>query len=189
MSISPANSEVGSPTCMAINKCATSSTRVLFGELTSLDIEAGIRKSASINFGKCDKYCDSKTSTGRRVRTSSHCSNTSSFSVGSKNGSRKELDRADMDLDWRSSSRLRFSSGSSEEEGSHSKKGSDDKLHSMLNRADRDMNWRNHDSQSCGSSRIPNWRAKMGKNDSSSCSGNHVSRVLTKFLKKFKILE
>merc|ERR1712203_939855 len=47
----------------------------------------------------------------------------------------------------------------------------------MLNRADRDMNWRNHDFHSCGSSRIPNWRAKMGKNDSSSCSEKHSCKL------------
>ena len=143
MSISPAISEVGSPRAISSSKYKTTSTRALFNELASFDIKKGIKKSSSGNFVQGINKEIGSVGSGRRIRTSSHSSNTSSFSSNSKVGSRKELERADMDLDWRSASRLRCSSGSSEE--STKSKKSDDKLANNMNRADRDLNWRNHD--------------------------------------------
>ena len=174
MSISPAISEVGSPSAISGSKGTSNSTRALFGELTYLDVEKGIKKSSSGNLVNCNNDVSSNGSV-RRIRTSSHSSNTSSFSTGSKVGSRKELDRADMDLDWRSSSRLRCSSGSSEE--SNKSKKSDDRVPVRIHRADRDLNWRNHGDilsntpNSFISSQRPNWRSKNTNQKKSSCLG------------------
>ena len=173
MSISPANSEVGTPSAISRSKGQSNSTRALFSELAYLDVEKGIKKSSSGNLVNCNKDASSHGSI-RRIRTSSHSSNTSSFSTGSKVGSRKELDRADMDLDWRSSSRLRCSSGSSEE--STKSKKIDDRLPIRIHRADRDLNWRNHDDMSNSSklflsSPASNWRSKNTKQKENSCLG------------------
>ena len=174
MSISPAISEVGSPRATLSSKSNNTSTRALFNELTSFNIKKGIMKSASGNFGQGINNDSGSNSTGaRRIRTSSHSSNTSSFSSSSKIGSRKELDRADLDLDWRSTSRLRCSSGSSED--SIKSKTSDDKLSNNVNRADRDLNWRNHDdikSNSFIPSQRGNWRNGNQRRQRKSESGN-----------------
>ena len=165
MSTSPAISEVGSPIAISSSKCAANSPRVLFNELTSLPIQKGIKKSASTNLSDCSIEI-SPNRNGRRIRTSSHSSNTSSFSTSSKVGSRIELDRADMDLDWRSSPRLRCSSGSSEE-SIKSKKGDEQPL-----RSDRDFNWRKHDQpNSFSSSSQLNWRIKNEQKKGVSCLG------------------
>ena len=172
MSISPALSEVGSPRATLSSKGNTTSTRALFNELTSFNIKKGIKKSASGNFGEGINKDSASISSGRRIRTSSHSSNTSSFSSSSKIGSRKELDRADMDLDWRSTSRLRCSSGSSED--SIKSKKSNDKLPSQVNRADRDLNWRNHDdikSNSFTANPRGNWRNEHQRRPKKSESG------------------
>lgn len=174
MSISPAVSEVGSPSGISGSKGTSNSTRALFSELTYLDVEKGIKKSPSGNLVNCNKEVSYNGSV-RRIRTSSHSSNTSSFSTSSKVGSRKELDRADMDLDWRSSSRLRCSSGSSEE--SIKSKKSDDRVPVRIHRADRDLNWRNHDDilsnspNTFISSQRSNWRSKNAKQNKNSCRG------------------
>ena len=49
MSISPAISEVGSPSAISGSNGTRNSTRALFGELTYLDVEKGIKKSSSGN--------------------------------------------------------------------------------------------------------------------------------------------
>lgn len=175
MSISPATSEVGSPRGASGSKSNATSTRALFNELTSFNIKKGIKKSVSGNFGQGINKESVSISSGRRIRTSSHSSSTSSFSSSSKVGSRKELDRADMDLDWRSTSRLRCSSGSSEE--SIKTKKSDDKLPNKVNRADRDLNWRNHDdiqSNSFIRSQRGNWRSENQRRHKMSESGKNL---------------
>merc|ERR1712223_330617 len=156
-----------------------SSTRALFNELTSFNIKKGIKKSVSGNFGQGINKESGSISSGRRIRTSSHSSSTSSFSSSSKVGSRKELDRADMDLDWRSTSRLRCSSGSSEESIKTKKR--DDKLPNKVNRADRDLNWRNHDdiqSNSFIRSQRGNWRSENQRRQKMSESGTMSRKSL-----------
>ena len=179
MSISPAISEVGSPRATLSSKGNNTSTRAIFNELTSFNVKKGIKKSASGNFGEGINKDSASVSSGRRIRTSSHSSNTSSFSSSSKIGSRKELDRADMDLDWRSTSRLRCSSGSSED--SIKSRKSNDKLPSQVNRADRDLNWRNHDdiqSNSFVPGQRGSWRSETPRKQKSSELGKNFKQVL-----------
>ena len=179
MSISPAISEVGSPRAISSSKNKTTSTRALFNELASYDIKKGIKKSSSAKFVQGINKETGSISNERRIRTSSHSSNTSSFSSSSKVGSRKELDRADMDLDWRSTSRLRCSSGSSEE--SIESKKSDGKLSINMNRADRDLNWRNHDdiqSNSFVPGQRGSWRSENPRKQKSSELGKNSKQVV-----------
>lgn len=163
MSISPATSEVGSPKAIASSKCSTSLSRSSLKGLP-FHLEKGIENPTSFSVGSCSKVGE-PNGCNRRTRTSSYNSNSSGFSVGSKVGSRKELDRADLDFDWRSSSRLRSNSGSSEE--SKIKK-SDDKAVVQVHRADQDLNWRDHDdplsnSTAPLSSQISNWSSKKAR--------------------------
>ena len=166
MSISPATSEVGSSTAIANSKSATNSPRNTFNGLSPFQLQKGIAKSTSGNVANCSKV-GGLSSSNRRIRTSSYNSSTSSFSASSKVGSRKELDRADLDLDWRSASRLRSSSGSSEE-SNRTKKG-DERAAYQLDRADLDHNWRNHadllnSPTPSLSSQLSNWRSKEARN-------------------------
>ena len=166
MSVSPATSDVGSPTAMATNiKCVTDSSIVpSFDEIASQLKEDKISISGDLGHGsKIGLANDSD----KRLRRSSYSSNGSYRGLNAR--SRQELDRADLDLDWRSASRLRNSSGSSEE--NNKSVVYDDKMTLIkLHRADRDLNWRNHEdpplvsTTSSSPSEQDNWRLKKARN-------------------------
>ena len=115
MSVSPAASEVGSPTAIVhALKCAHKQTspKSVLDAVTSNGIGKGIISKA------------------KQSNTLKH-------------SKRIELDRADLDFDWRSSSRLSSGSVSGKDEAKAKK--SDDKTNVEVYRADQDLNWRDHD--------------------------------------------